>query len=74
MVKTTVYLPEDLKYALTRVAERRGESEAELIRVAIMSLVESEPHPKPRAGIISGGRGDIGRRTDELLAGFGDQE
>jgi predicted transcriptional regulator len=71
MVKTTVYLPEDLKYALSRVAEARGESEAELIRVAVRSLVESEPRPKPRAGIINSGVGELARNVDEMLSGFG---
>jgi predicted DNA-binding protein len=34
MKKTTVYLPEDLKSALGRVAAQKGRSEAELIREA----------------------------------------
>lgn len=70
MVKTTVYLPEDLKFALSRVAAARGESEAEVIRVALQSLVEAEPRPRPRGGIISGdGPTDIARHVDELLKG-----
>ncbi|MBA2691089.1 MAG: ribbon-helix-helix protein, CopG family, partial [Rubrobacter sp.] len=34
MKKTTVYLPEDLKSSLGRIAKDRGLSEAELIREA----------------------------------------
>lgn len=71
MVKTTVYLPEDLKYALSRVAAARGDSEAEVIRVAIQSLVDAEPRPRPRGGIISG-PGNIARNVDELLKGDAD--
>ncbi len=71
MVKTTVYIPEDLKYALSRVADARGESEAEVIRIAIKSLVEAEPKPKPRGGIIRGNGVSLARRVDEELAGFG---
>jgi Arc/MetJ-type ribon-helix-helix transcriptional regulator len=72
MVKTTVYLPEDLKYALSRVADARGESEAEVIRIAIRSLLESEPRPRPRGGIINSGVGELARNVDEELAGFGE--
>lgn len=73
MVKTTVYLPEDLKYALSRVAETRGQSEAEVIRVALQSLVDAEPRPRPRGGIIRGdGITDYASRVDELLAGDAD--
>ena len=66
MVKTTVYLPEDLKYALSRVAAARGESEAEVIRIAIQSLVAAEPRPRPRGGLIQG-PGNIAENVDELL-------
>lgn len=71
MVKTTVYLPEDLKYALSRVATSRGQSEAEVIRVAIQSLVEAEPRPRPRGGIISG-PGNLADNVDALLKGDAD--
>ena len=70
MVKTTVYLPEDVKHALERVAAARGQSEAQVIRIAITSLLEAEPRPLPRGGIIRGdGPTDIARRVDELLKG-----
>ena len=71
MVKTTVYLPEDLKFALGRVAAARGQSEAELIRVAVQSLVDAEPRPRPRGGIVSG-PGNIARNVDVLLEGDAD--
>lgn len=68
MVKTTVYLPEDLKYALGRVAAARGESEAEVIRVALQSLVDAEPRPRPRGGIIKGDKiTDIASNDEEYL-------
>ncbi|MDE3133048.1 MAG: antitoxin [Acidobacteriota bacterium] len=69
MVKTTVYLPEDLKFALGRVAASRGESEAEVIRVALQLLVDAEPRPRPRGGLIHGGPSDIARHVDEYLKG-----
>lgn len=69
MVKTTVYLPEDLKYALSRVAAARGESEAEVIRVALQSLVDAEPRPRPRGGFIHGGPSDVASNDEEYLKG-----
>lgn len=67
-VKTTVYLPDDLKAALEREASRRGVSEAEVIRQAISALVT---RPAPRFGLIDGE--PMAERTDELLSGFGER-
>lgn len=66
--KTTVYLPDALKAALAREAQRRGCSEAEVIRDALAAAVQ---RPRPRAGIIDGE--PFAALTDELLAGFGDR-
>ena len=51
--KTSVYLPEHLKAALSALARRQGRSEAELVRLAIEQLVvradaEAVPGPVPR--------------------------
>jgi hypothetical protein len=35
MVKTTIYLPHDLRQGLKQAAKERGTSESELIRVAV---------------------------------------
>ncbi|MDA8069265.1 MAG: ribbon-helix-helix domain-containing protein [Actinomycetota bacterium] len=68
IIKTTVYLPEDLKYALSRVAQARGQSEAEVIRVALQSLVEAEPQLRPRGGIIKGDQiTDVANTDEEYL-------
>ncbi len=66
--KTTVYLPDDLKRALTKEAQRRGSSETQVIREAIASAVA---RPRPNAGILDAE--PFAERTDELLAGFGDR-
>ena len=71
MEKTTVYLPEDLKRSLQRVARRRGVSEAELIRESLRSAVQSG-RVRPRGGLFSSGN-PIADRADELLAGFGER-
>ncbi|UCH26421.1 MAG: ribbon-helix-helix protein, CopG family [Trueperaceae bacterium] len=73
MVKTTVYLPEDLKISLERLASQEGCSEAEIIRSAIRAVVESRRHPRPRIPLTGQGLGDPSAawRVDELLEGFG---
>lgn len=43
MNKTTVYLPDDLKRAVTNAAASRGISEAEVIRRAITDAVAQTP-------------------------------
>ncbi len=69
MVKTTLYLPAELKAAVEREAKRRGQSEAEVIREAIASAVARQ-RPLPRGGLFSGE--PIADRVEELLAeGFG---
>lgn len=68
-VKTTVYLPEELKASLERESERRGCSEAEVIRDAIARVVS---RPKPRAGFIKGDVEPLAERVEELLKGFGE--
>jgi Arc/MetJ-type ribon-helix-helix transcriptional regulator len=73
MVKTTVYLPEDLKASLERVAAERGRSEAELIREAIRTLVGDGAPARPRVPLVAMPLGDptAAERVDELLDGFG---
>jgi hypothetical protein len=73
MVKTTVYLPEDLKASLERVAAEQNRSEAELIREAIRVLVSVGAPVKPRVPLVATGLGDptAAERVDELLDGFG---
>lgn len=78
MVKTTLYLPDDLKRAVERLAAIRGMSEAELVRTALLSYVEQAVPPRPRFPLLPSRRGpgtsDDASRVDELLAetGFGE--
>ncbi len=73
MVKTTVYLPEELKAALARVAAQRSISEAKLIREALRDKVSAASAARPRVAIFTEGLGDetASERVDDLLAGFG---
>jgi len=73
MEKTTVYLPEDLKAALERVAREEGRSEAEILREALRARVGARPWTRPRIPLTGKGLGDptLAERAEELLDGFG---
>lgn len=64
--KTTIYLPDELKAAVERMALSLGCSEAEVIRRAVADAVH---RPVPTAGFLDGDA--IAERVDELLEGFG---
>jgi Arc/MetJ-type ribon-helix-helix transcriptional regulator len=71
MQKTTVYLPHELKRALTRLAAQRGQSEADLVREALETLTASEGPPAPRLPLFRSGKPSLAERVDERLKGFG---
>ena len=71
MVRTTVYLPEDLKAELERVAAEAGRSEAELIREGVRAVVDSR-RVEPTIPLFRSGIPDLAERVDELLTGFGE--
>lgn len=71
MNKTTVYLPDELKRAVTASARRRSISEAEVIRRAVADAVASE-QPPPRTALFAS---DVlmADDIDAHLAGFGER-
>lgn len=73
MRKTTLYLPDDLKASVERMAEESGASEAEIIRGALRDAVSRREAPRPRIPLIETGLGDptLATRVDELLEDFG---
>lgn len=75
MLKTTLYIPEDLKAALEKMAAGEGRSEAEIIREAIRAAVDGRRPPRPRIPLRAQGLGDpaASERVDELLRGFGSE-
>jgi plasmid stability protein len=73
MNKTTVYLPDELKRSLRRMAATSGRSEAELIREAVASLTSAAPRPRPRGRLFASGDSSLAEHVDEALAGFGDR-
>ena len=69
MRKMTVYLPEELKQGVERLARQRSCPEAEVIRQAIREAIT---RPKPRGGIIPGDSA-WAERADDCLDGFGER-
>ena len=62
VTKTSVYLEEDQKRALTELAKRTGVSEAELLRRGVRLVIEAAERPRPRVGL--GASRDGGRAAD----------
>ena len=71
MEKTTVYLPLQLKRALTRVARQRRCSEAELLREAVQRLTGDAEPPPPRLPLFRAKGPSIAEDVDRALEGFG---
>jgi hypothetical protein len=77
VVKTTLYLPDDLKRQVEAAVKRLGISEAEFYQDALRKAVAS-PRPTPRGALfaseIGPGTSDLSSRVDEVLAeGFGER-
>lgn len=72
MRKTTVYLPDELKRALERVATAAGTSEAEVIRRAIEAAIAGAEPPPPRLPLFASGQPGLAERAEDELAGFGE--
>lgn len=73
--RTTVYLPDDLKAALERTAERERRTEADIIRESLATALAARERPRPRVPLGNYSLGDptIAERVDEILAsGFGE--
>lgn len=72
-MKTTLYIPDDLKASLGRMASQRGVSEAELIREALRNLISNAQPPPPRLPLFKSGNPHLAERADEALDGFGER-
>jgi hypothetical protein len=73
--KTTLYLPDDLKSSLERLAASTDRSEADLIREGVRLVLSRATPPKPRLPLTDRGLGDrcAAERVEVLLAGFGER-
>ena len=75
MVKTTVYLPGDLKQRLEQAAQLSGQSEATIIRSALEGWLDSLlPRPAPHWATMDFGDPELAANIDKALAGgFGEK-
>ena len=73
MVRTTVYLPEELKNDLKRTARTVGRSEADLIREGVMRVVADNASPRPRFPLFKSDQPLLAEQVDQHLKGFGDR-
>jgi plasmid stability protein len=73
MQKTTLYLPDELKAALSRAAASRGCSEAELLREALRDVVARTTAPQPRLPLFHSRKPRLAEQVDRALAGFGER-
>jgi hypothetical protein len=74
MVKTSVYLPEELKQRLATASRASGESEATIIRSALEQWLAGmlRPRRSPHWGTADFGDPDLADRVDDVLGeGFG---
>lgn len=70
-MKTTVYLPDELKRALKRLARQRRCSEAELLREAVARLAREADAPVPRLPLFRSTGPSIAEDVDRALESFG---
>lgn len=72
MVKTTVYLPKELKERVEATARLEGRSEADVIRSALDAYTLDRARPKPTFPLFSSGELDVITDWDEAMRGFGE--
>jgi hypothetical protein len=72
-MKITVHLDRDDYIRLKALARERGSSPAALLREAVASFVRQQTRNRRPRSLSAGrsGRGDLSRRAEELLEGFG---
>lgn len=73
MKKTSLYIEPEVDAALTRIAEQRGITKAELIRRSLRDVAVAAPRPQISAIGVGEGPGDVSENMDRHLAetGFG---
>ncbi len=71
MVKTTVYLPADLKERLRSATVLEGRSEADLIRECLDVGLRIRLAPEPTLPLFKGAPTDLAQNADAYLDGFG---
>ncbi len=73
MHKTTIYLPDDLKADLERLAAESGCTEATLIREGLRLAIAQRTPPPPTIPIYVSDDPHFAENVDEQLTGFGER-
>ena len=69
MVKTTVYIDNEVALALRQLSGVQGRSQAELIRDALANYTKSVARPAPTGlGKYRSGEPDVAQRAKDILA------
>lgn len=69
MVRTTVYLDQEIALVLRQLAARQGRSQAEVIREALASYAQRTVRPTPKGiGKYRSGEPDVAQRAKDILA------
>jgi predicted DNA-binding protein len=69
MVKTTVYLEDEVAVALRQLSAVRGRSQAELVRDALAKYTQAVARPAPKGlGKYRSGEPDVAQRAKDILA------
>jgi len=68
--KTTVYLPDELKSRLERVAREQERSEADVLRLALDAYLRRE-RPRPTLPLFASGEVAPVEDSDEAMRGLG---
>jgi hypothetical protein len=71
MRKTTIYLPDELKRDVERLAAQRGVTETELVREALRALTAASLPPKPRLPLFESDQPVLTEDIDRAPEGFG---
>lgn len=74
MKRTTVYVPDELKRDLERIASAEQRSEAQLIREGIRLVIDQHHPRRPTVPLFRSDDPTLAERVDELLVGFGSDE
>jgi hypothetical protein len=72
MFKTTVYLSDELKAGLNRIAAETRRSEADIIREGIRLAIAQHTPPAPTIPIFVNEDPHFAQQVDEHLPGFGE--
>lgn len=74
-MKTTIYIPDDVKEALARRATIEHRSEASIVRDALVDATRGFMFPPPRKlPVPDGPPTNLAEHVDELLAAFGEPQ